>query len=169
MRLRYEKADGRQKDIELGERPVTIGRSGDADVMLLDEKVSRVHCGIGIEDGAMIIRDLQSKNGTHVNEERVESAVLKPGDRIRIGSSVFVFETEAMPESGSNTALMEMQDAFDGGKGYSTILREIVNATGGTATEAEPSSETASSGQPLGRSGLRKKELNVKIKRPPAS
>lgn len=166
MRLRYEKANGLQKDIELDERPVTIGRSGDADVMLLDEKVSRVHCGIGFEDAVMVIRDLQSKNGTYVNEERVESATLNPGDRIRIGTSVFVFETDSPGGTGPGTALREMENAFDGGKGYSTILREIVDAADQSG-EVEPASDTSPSGQSIGGTGLRKKELNVKAKRPP--
>ena len=112
-----------------------------------------------------MIRDLQSKNGTYVNDERVESATLKPGDRIRIGSSVFVFETEGQPMPGPRTALLEMQNAFDGGKGYSTILREIVDATAPPAG-AEPGSKTAPSKQPLSKTGLRKKALNVKVKRP---
>ena len=177
MRLRYEKADGRHKDIEIGERPLTIGRSGDADVMVLDEKVSRLHCGIGIDDGEVVIKDLQSKNGTFVNEERIERQALEPGDRIRIGSSVFVFEAEAVTAAGANTALMEMQDAFDGGKGYSTILREIVGTTGKSAAAAAEAPEESPAPQPedagapergiSGKGGLRKKTLNVKVKQPP--
>jgi pSer/pThr/pTyr-binding forkhead associated (FHA) protein len=164
MRLRYEKADGVHKDIELEDRPLTIGRSADADVMLLDEKVSRVHCGIGVVEDAMVIRDLQSKNGTFVNDERVESTVLNPGDRIRIGSSVFVFEAEGDGGIGPGTALREMEHAFDDGKGYSTILREIVEATGPGAEEAGPGTETAPSKS--GKTGPRNRELKVKDKRP---
>lgn len=132
MRLYYLTKEGEQKVIELREKPITIGRSDDADILLQDDKASRVHCGIRFWDGAYYVKDLKSKNGTFVNDVQVEMQQLEPGDRIRIGESVFVFEME-VASPGANTALMEMQDAYDGGKGYSTILREIVDQTGGQA------------------------------------
>ncbi len=131
MRLYYLAREGEQKAIDLTEKPVTIGRSADADILLLDEKASRVHCGIRFWDGEYFVKDLKSKNGTFVNETQVdpqEVHQLAVGDRIRVGTSIFVFDTEA-PGPGANTALMEMQDAYEGGKGYSTILREIVDQT----------------------------------------
>lgn len=126
MRLHYLGKDGRSNFISLTEKPLTIGRSADADLMILDEKASRVHCGIRFWDGEFFIKDLKSKNGTYVNDARVDIRQLNPGDRIRVGSTVFVFERES---TGTDTALSAMQDAFLGGKGYSTILREIVNET----------------------------------------
>jgi pSer/pThr/pTyr-binding forkhead associated (FHA) protein len=132
MRLYYLTRDGEQRSIELSGKPITIGRSGDADILVKDEKASRVHCGIRFWDGAYYVKDLKSKNGTFVNDEKVETQQLEPGDRIRIGESVFVFEQEVTP-AGANTALLEMQDAYDGGKGYSTILREIIDQTGSPA------------------------------------
>lgn len=127
MRLRYLKQDGEERDVELSEKPITIGRSGDADVLVLDEKTSRVHCGIRFSDGAFYIKDLKSKNGTYVNDKQVDLHQLRPGDQIRIGSTIFQFEQEGV---GSQTALREMQDKMEDGKGFSTILREIVHETG---------------------------------------
>ena len=126
MRLHYQSKDGEQKSIELTEKPMTIGRSADADVMLLDEKSSRVHCGIRFWDGAFFVKDLKSKNGTFVNDKRIDIHQLVAGDRIRIGGTVFLFEQGEETAPGANTAIQEMQGAFDGGKGYSTLLREIV-------------------------------------------
>ncbi|HOW97747.1 MAG TPA: FHA domain-containing protein [Kiritimatiellia bacterium] len=124
MRLRYAKKDGTQMEFELGDRPITIGRSPEADVVVLDEKVSRVHCGIRLWDGEFFIKDLKSRNGTTVNGQRVEMVKLNPGDRIRVGSTTFLFEQEAGPQT--DDALKEMQQAMADGKGYSTILQEIV-------------------------------------------
>ena len=144
MRLRYAKKDGTRMEYELGDRPITIGRSPEADVVVLDEKVSRVHCGIRLWDGEFFIKDLKSRNGTTVNGQRVEMVRLKPGDRISVGSTTFLFEHEAAPLSGD--ALKEMQQAMADGKGYSTILKEIVEdiaAPAPAAAAVEPAAQKA--------------------------
>ena len=129
MRLRYAKLDGTQMEFHLSEQPVTIGRNSDADIVLLDDKVSRIHCGVRLWDGEFYLKDLKSKNGTYVNGERVEVAKLKSGDVIRVGSTSFTCEQEM--EVGQETALREIKDEMALGKGYTTILREIVDDTGG--------------------------------------
>ncbi len=125
MRLRYNKKDGTQMEFELGERPITIGRSPEADVVILDERSSRIHCGIRFWDGDFYVKDLKSKNGTFVNKERVDVAKLQPGDRLQVGSVIMQFEQEAL--AGPDTVLHEMEEEMATGKGYSTILREIVD------------------------------------------
>lgn len=141
MRLRYARKDGTQMEFELGDRPITIGRSPEADVVVLDEKVSRVHCGIRLWDGEFFIKDLKSRNGTVVNGQRVEMIRLNPGDRIRVGSTAFLFEQEASPQT--DDALKEMQQAMADGKGYSTILQEIVEDMAEPAPPAAPATEQA--------------------------
>jgi pSer/pThr/pTyr-binding forkhead associated (FHA) protein len=70
----------------LKEERVTIGRSPEADVVLDDERVSRVHAEIVVHAGGHWVRDLQSTNGTVVNGEPVKEASLAHGDRVAIGS-----------------------------------------------------------------------------------
>ena len=125
MKLRITHVDGSVELLELGEKDVTIGRSLEVDLVLDDEKASRMHCVVRNEDGTWYIKDLQSKNGTFVNGLRVESKALSHGDRIRIGSTVAVFEE--VETTGANTALMEVEEKMSQGKGYRTILKEIVN------------------------------------------
>ena len=125
MRLRYNKEDGEQVEIDLTERPLTIGRSPDADIILRDEKISRMHCGIRLLEGEYYVKDLQSKNGTFLNGERIDTAKLKAGDVIRVGSIVITYGQEGGP--GADTALREIKGEMELGKGYSTILREIVD------------------------------------------
>ena len=125
MRLRYTKHDGTQMEFHLSEQPVTIGRSPEADIVLMDDKASRIHCGIRLWDGEFYLKDLKSKNGTYVNSERIEVAKLKSGDTVRIGGTSFNFEQD--PEVGQDTALRDINDQMDLGKGYTTILREIVD------------------------------------------
>jgi len=157
MRLRYSKADGTQMEFELGERPVTIGRSPEADVVILDEKVSRIHCGIRYWDGDFYIKDLKSKNGTYVNDRRIDVAKLKPGDRIRVGSVVLVFEQEGPP--AHEEALEEVEQELARGKGYSTILREIVRSTDESAgVSALRARDTSSGDEPAIRIKTRRRQ-----------
>jgi hypothetical protein len=66
----------------------TVGREGD--VALNDSEVSRRHATLSFDGSAVTVADLGSTNGTFVNEERVEAArQLGPGDRLRIGATVF--------------------------------------------------------------------------------
>jgi hypothetical protein len=79
--------------------PVTIGREKGNVVQLGDEGVSRFHAVVGAHDGALVLTDLDSANGTRVNGVRVRSHRLVPGDRIGIGRSLLGFDLE--PEAGT--------------------------------------------------------------------
>lgn len=125
MILRYRRKDGTQVEFELGDRPITIGRSPEADLVILDEKASRLHCGIRLWDEDFVLKDLHSRNGTYVNDRRVELTRLNVGDRIRIGACVFTFDQESGAHGGQ-TLLTEVREEMEKGKGYSTLLREIV-------------------------------------------
>ena len=125
MILKYQTAAGESVEIKLTNQPLTIGRSPKADVVLSDEKASRLHCGIRWRDKQYLLKDLESKNGTYVNNEPVESAVLKPGDKLRVGGTVFAVEPSPRT-GGTTTAFHEVEKQMSGGKGYDTILKEIV-------------------------------------------
>src|ERR1700680_696352 len=67
---------------------IVIGRVNDADLLLLDEKISRKHAKISTHGGRITIEDLASRNGTFVNGVRITGAVeLQEGDQIVVGSS----------------------------------------------------------------------------------
>jgi hypothetical protein len=68
----------------------TIGRSIDCDVVLPKRQVSRYHAQIERDDGGYVLRDLESKNGTYVNGDRVHHKPyhLKDGDEIQIALCV---------------------------------------------------------------------------------
>jgi pSer/pThr/pTyr-binding forkhead associated (FHA) protein len=72
--------------VELRKTEQTIGRHSDSDIRLPLGDVSRRHCKIIHADDTWEIIDLDSLNGTFVNNQRVRQAVLRHGDRIRIGS-----------------------------------------------------------------------------------
>jgi pSer/pThr/pTyr-binding forkhead associated (FHA) protein len=63
----------------------TVGRASRADFVLDVALVSRLHCRLTAGDDNLEVVDLESTNGTFVNDERVQSARLASGDRLRIG------------------------------------------------------------------------------------
>jgi DNA-binding NtrC family response regulator len=71
-------------------RTVAIGRSQANDVVLDDCYVSSYHCRVAERRGAYHVRDLGSRNGTHVNGVRVEDGVLRPGARLQIGHATLL-------------------------------------------------------------------------------
>ena len=64
---------------------VSVGRVPDSDIQLDDFTVSRQHAVLVREGNDWLLRDLGSLNGTYVNNERVEEAVVRHGDAIQIG------------------------------------------------------------------------------------
>ncbi len=127
MILRFTDGEGRHMVATLGSEPIVIGRSSDADLAVAETKISRHHAEIRLWDGDYVIRDLKSRNGVFVNDQRVDIAVLKVGDQIRIGNIVFHLENRV--EKGAGTILKEVSRELENGKGYTTMLREIVQSS----------------------------------------
>lgn len=71
---------------------VSIGRDNEAQIQIMDQGVSRRHAEIFAVGEMYFIRDLGSRNGTYVNEERISEELLREGDRVRIGQTTLVFE-----------------------------------------------------------------------------
>ena len=73
------------KEVPIGGRPVTIGRSPDNDLPVDNLAVSNHHARVYYEGSRLVVEDLDSLNGTFVNDLRVERATLHDGDSIWIG------------------------------------------------------------------------------------
>jgi pSer/pThr/pTyr-binding forkhead associated (FHA) protein len=68
---------------------ITLGRAG-TDVLIADPDVSRRHAAVRDQGGSPAIEDLDSLNGTYVNDHRISSPMpLRPGDMVRIGHTKF--------------------------------------------------------------------------------
>jgi pSer/pThr/pTyr-binding forkhead associated (FHA) protein len=81
-----------------------IGRSDRADIWLNDRWVSRKHCQLDLQEGAIRVRDLGSTHGTFVNDKPVVEANLSQGDTLRIGLSRLVADFCDSSCSDSNLA-----------------------------------------------------------------
>jgi len=71
--------------------PVVIGRDTTATLCIADASVSRRHSQIEKEEEDFVILDLESLNGTFINDVPVKRRKLQHGDRVRIGDSQFIF------------------------------------------------------------------------------
>jgi transcriptional regulator with GAF, ATPase, and Fis domain len=98
---------GFPREIIVGkDSPLILGRDSSSQVEVCDPAVSRKHCSVSeVSSGVFEIVDLDSRNGTFVNGTQVSRQTIQHGDRVRIGSSEFVFLTapddDAVLSSGS--------------------------------------------------------------------
>jgi hypothetical protein len=83
-----------------------LGRSRRCDLVVKDPTVSRIHAEIRMEEERVLLRDLDSTNGTFVNDVRTETEFVAPGDRIRLGSA----ELEMCLDSCAANAHIEIGD-----------------------------------------------------------
>ena len=90
MRPAFEIAvGGTEQRYELPEGArLTVGRTRECEIYLDDQAVSRRHCLIEARGGGLIVTDLESANGTFVNDRLVRSSAVRAGDQIRAGASV---------------------------------------------------------------------------------
>lgn len=91
------------KEMPLGGESLTIGRNPDNDIQVDNLAVSSYHARIDKAGMDHILTDLQSTNGTYVNDEKIVTHKLAHGDNIRIGKHVLIFlssdkEAEAAEE-----------------------------------------------------------------------
>jgi DNA-binding winged helix-turn-helix (wHTH) protein len=95
---------GTTAEIALGAGENILGREGEGVILLKSSTVSRRHVRIVIAAGRATIEDLGSKNGTFVNDRRVESPTpVVEGDQVRMGSLLFTFRL-SQPAGSTETA-----------------------------------------------------------------
>jgi len=77
--------------LELTKQKTSIGRvGGGADVEINDHRASVLHCVLHVADEMIRLYDLDSANGTYVNDERIQAANLDHYSEFRIGSTAFL-------------------------------------------------------------------------------
>ncbi len=87
-----QRPDGRGRRIALSGGVLTIGRAADNDLVLDDQRVSRHHARLQGRRGMLVLTDLDSANGSRVNSVAITEVALGAGDRIEIGTTIFVVE-----------------------------------------------------------------------------
>ncbi len=90
--IRVKNGPSQGQTFNIGDKPLIIGRDETCELSLQDKGASRQHAEIFKIGDMCFLRDLESKNGTFVNDNRVTEEMLRDGDRIQIGGTIIVFE-----------------------------------------------------------------------------
>src|SRR6266567_9574918 len=122
------------KKYNLNSSSLVIGRSSKCDIQIDQESISRNHSKIVNTGKSILVRDLGSTNGTYVNDEPVDEYVMRDGDLIKIGRTIFKFLTGGNIENAYHEEIYRLT-TIDGltqiyNKRYflETLEREIARA-----------------------------------------
>lgn len=100
---------------------VTVGRVPQCEIHVDDQAVSRRHCTLAVQGEAVAITDLDSANGTFLNERVVKSATARPGDLIRVGSTVLEYRDPATARAPAAARVTQ-----DPGPGMEPVIRRRI-------------------------------------------
>jgi two-component system, cell cycle response regulator len=75
---------------KLKDEQMILGRGADADVRVLDDGVSRLHCRVRTTPDGLVVEDLRSRNGTFCNGERINAHTLSDGDKLQLGRTTIL-------------------------------------------------------------------------------
>jgi len=82
-------------ELKIPEGEITIGRSHVCNLMIPDGRISGEHSLLRMDAGSWWAYDLQSSNGTFVNDQRITGVRLNDGDKVALGETIFQFVREA--------------------------------------------------------------------------
>lgn len=80
---------GKSSPIAIRQKKVVVGRNPKCSLQIVDPHVSTKHGKFYYSKGSYRIKDLNSKNGTFVNDIRINESELESGDKVKFGSKVF--------------------------------------------------------------------------------
>jgi hypothetical protein len=128
--------------------PVIIGRGTDATFTIKHPLLSRKHCEVFEENGAVQVRDLASLNGTFVNGSRVESTLaVDSGSQLKLGAVVMEVQFNGAV-SEDTIASNNEAEAFDLGGTAETAETEVMAAAEPEETGDLPDFEVSSPASP---------------------
>lgn len=116
---------------ELTEPRYTVGRADDNDICLPHASISSHHAELILEDGDYKIIDLNSTNGTRVNDERITEAILRNADMLMIGHILVSYESEnvldapPLPDASSSFVFGQATGRPEDFKNLSPVPRKV--------------------------------------------
>ncbi len=84
---------------------VSIGRSSQCDIVLPDKSVSSLHANLVRKSDGWLIMDLQSRNGTYVNDDKISQKMIVDGNIVQVGSFCLLLKEENAGEETSMTLI----------------------------------------------------------------
>jgi diguanylate cyclase (GGDEF)-like protein len=113
---------------------IIIGRSDSANIQVEQESVSRQHAKVVTQDDRPRVIDLNSTNGTFVNDQQIEDVELRDGDLLRVGQTIFKYLSGSNIESKYHeeiyrlTTIDGLTQAFNKRYFLETLERELNRA-----------------------------------------
>jgi two-component system cell cycle response regulator len=92
----------------LGEEPIEMGRGSENYIVLNNDSVSRKHCRIEKRGKQYHLTDLESTNGTYVNDQLVDDVQLRRGDQIKVGDTILKYLSGQDVEAQYHEAIYRM-------------------------------------------------------------
>jgi DNA-binding NtrC family response regulator len=121
LRVRVETGPLAGSLVDVAHERVRLGSAEDNDVCLSSQGVSRYHAELEAAGGRVLVRDLESTNGTFVGEVRVTEAEVPPGARLRLGT---VELSVALHTTRRRARVLE-EDGYAGLVGATPAMREL--------------------------------------------
>src|SRR5271170_5798556 len=112
---------GNRSRVAIDPVPFLIGRQGENNLVLRDNRISRNHARISVDSGEYVVEDLESRHGVFVNGQRVRRQALKDGDRIDFGFPDSYRLTFTVQEDDLNRVLGQM--AAPAGTGTNNLAK----------------------------------------------
>lgn len=140
---------------------LTIGRSPGNDVVIENLGVSGHHAKIDCLDGRFLLTDLQSKNGTFVNDQMVTSHWLQHGDGITIGKHMLHFDIQADEMPTAAPAAMEEKTLIMDTDQYQALLASSYSKGGSEDIQKEVVGVLSFMAGGSGEHKLTKKVVNI--------
>jgi HD-GYP domain-containing protein (c-di-GMP phosphodiesterase class II)/pSer/pThr/pTyr-binding forkhead associated (FHA) protein len=101
--IRIKTGPNKGKQFDIKDQPLTVGREENQIIQILDQGVSRAHAEIFRMGEMCFVRDLNSTNGTFVNDVKITEELLKAGDELLIGTTILLF-VDTQPGVAAGTA-----------------------------------------------------------------
>ena len=142
-----------ETEIRLNKDVLVVGRDSACDTVINHEDVSRRHARFKVRDDAVTVQDLESTNGTSVNNRRIyKETVIRPGDVLKLGRKVFYLigpqgSDVTVLESNLAAAISDAHESFieDGfPQGEQTVFHQKFPLPAGWSTYADGDAFSAS-------------------------
>ena len=98
------------KEIPFDKDSLSLGRKADNDIVIDNPAISGHHCRISVQGGTYFVEDLESTNGTFVNEKRIKKSGLHHNDVVGVAKHALVFLEDAPPPEAAPEAPAEVPD-----------------------------------------------------------
>ena len=101
------------KEIDIKTEAISVGRKADNDIVIDNPAISGHHCRIALEGGTYYVEDLESTNGTYVNQKRVKKSGLHHNDVVGVAKHAIVFLEDVPVEAPLPPPVTETKPAGD--------------------------------------------------------